>query len=79
LLRSLLTSIHHRTLQWCETATPLTLEREFVFEWSYYLDPNTDWANMKAFIQQNFGKGAATNLDVAGGAPPPSVCPSGMS
>ena len=48
-------------------ATPLTLEHEFMFEWSYYLDPDTDWANMKAFIQQNFGKGAATNLDVAKG------------
>jgi len=49
-----------------ETATPLTLGNEFLFEWGVYLDPGTNWAAVSAFIHQFFGSGSggpAMDLD----------------
>jgi len=40
-----------------ETATPLVLGNEFLFEWSIYLDENTTWGSISAFIHQFFGAG----------------------
>lgn len=43
-----------------ETATPLTLGNEFLFEWDIYLDEATAWGSISAFIHQFFGAGGGS-------------------